>query len=148
MLQLSSFHLHNSAVNRNTCYYKYIQQTRKNVLWHILAPSAVACAKLHLRASAHHTHVSAFLCNREFLGISYYIKKAHVYQLPTAYNTQGVHRYTWVSLFKICQIILFIIIRMLTNHTFALITPSWNINYLTKFIKCLGACQQSLMFFI
>ena len=75
MLQLSSFHLHNSAVNRNTCYYKYIQQTRKNVLWHILAPSAVACDNLHLRASAHHRRVSAFLCNREFLGISYYIKK-------------------------------------------------------------------------
>ena len=28
-----------------------------------------------LRASAHHWHVSAFLCNREFQGISYYTKK-------------------------------------------------------------------------
>ena len=45
------------------------------MLWHILAPSAVACDNLHLRASAHHRRVSAFLCNREFLGISYYIKK-------------------------------------------------------------------------
>ena len=42
---------------------------------HILAPRAVACDNLHLRASAHFWHVSAFLCNREFLGISCYIKK-------------------------------------------------------------------------
>ena len=42
---------------------------------HIFAPSAVACDKLHLRASAHYWHVSAFLCNREFQGISYYTKK-------------------------------------------------------------------------
>ena len=48
---------------------------KKNVLWHILAPSAVACDNLHLRASAHHRRVSAFLCNREFRGIPYYIKK-------------------------------------------------------------------------
>ena len=48
---------------------------KKNVLRHILAPSAVACDKLHLCASAHHWHVSAFLCNREFLGSSCYIKK-------------------------------------------------------------------------
>ena len=47
----------------------------KNVPWHILAPSAVACDMFLLRASAHHWHVSAFLCNREFQGISYYIKK-------------------------------------------------------------------------
>ena len=44
--------------------------------WHILAPRAVTCDNLHLRASAHLWHVSAFLCNREFLGISCYIKKA------------------------------------------------------------------------
>ena len=48
---------------------------KKNVPWHILAPRAVACDNLHLRASAHLWHVSAFLCNREFLGISCYIKK-------------------------------------------------------------------------
>ena len=48
---------------------------KKNVPWHILAPSAVACDKLHLRASTHHWHVSAFLRNREFQGISYYAKK-------------------------------------------------------------------------
>ena len=39
------------------------------------APRAVTCDNLHLRASAHLWHVSAFLCNREFLGISCYIKK-------------------------------------------------------------------------
>ena len=47
----------------------------KNVPWHILTLSAVACDMFLLRASAHHWHVSAFLCNREFQGISYYIKK-------------------------------------------------------------------------
>ena len=47
---------------------------KKNVPWHILAPRAVACDNLHLRASAHLWHVSAFLCNWEFLGISCYIK--------------------------------------------------------------------------
>ena len=50
---------------------------KKNVPWHILAPRAVACDILHLRASAHLRHVSAFLCNGEFLGISCYIKKDH-----------------------------------------------------------------------
>ena len=48
---------------------------KKNVPWHILAPSAVACDMFLLRASAHHWHVSAFLCNREFQGISCYTKK-------------------------------------------------------------------------
>ena len=48
---------------------------KKNVPWHILAPSAVACDMFLLRASAHHWHVSAFLCNREFQGISYDTKK-------------------------------------------------------------------------
>ena len=48
---------------------------KKNVPWHILAPRAVACDSLHLRASAHLWHVSAFLCTREFFGISWYIKK-------------------------------------------------------------------------
>ena len=46
----------------------------KNVPWHILTPSAVACDMFLLRASAHHWHVSAFLCNRN-QGISYYTKK-------------------------------------------------------------------------
>ena len=34
--------------------------SKKNVPWHILAPSAVACDMFLLRASAHHWHVSAF----------------------------------------------------------------------------------------
>ena len=46
-----------------------------NVSWHIRASRAVACDNLHLRVGAHHWHVSAFLCNREFQGISYYTKK-------------------------------------------------------------------------
>ena len=49
---------------------------KKNVPWHILALSAVACDMFLLRASAHHWHVSAFLCNREFQEISYYMTKA------------------------------------------------------------------------
>ena len=47
----------------------------KNVPWHILTPNAVTCDMFLLRASAHHWHVSAFLCNRDFQGISYYTKK-------------------------------------------------------------------------
>ena len=35
-------------------------KTKKNVPWHILVPSAVACDMFSLRASAHHWHVSAF----------------------------------------------------------------------------------------
>ena len=48
---------------------------RTNVYWHIRASRAVACDIFLLRVSAHHWHVSAFLCNREFQGISYYTKK-------------------------------------------------------------------------
>ena len=55
--------------------YHFRRYTKKNVPWHILAPSAVACDNLHLRTSAHLRHVSAFLCNREFHGISYCTKK-------------------------------------------------------------------------
>ena len=51
-------------------------KVKKNVPWHILAPRAVACDSLHLRASAHLWHVSAFSCNRKFRGISCYMKKA------------------------------------------------------------------------
>ncbi len=50
--------------------------------WHILAPRAVACDDLHLRASVHLWHVSAFLCNGEFLGISRYIKKTRHVSIP------------------------------------------------------------------
>ena len=47
--------------------------------WHILAPSAVACDNLHLRASAHLRHVSAFLFNRKFHRNFLLNKKAVVY---------------------------------------------------------------------
>ena len=46
-----------------------------NVPKHIRAPRAVACDIFLLRVSAHHWHVSAFLCNREFQGISHYTKR-------------------------------------------------------------------------
>ena len=46
-----------------------------NIPKHIRASRAVACDIFLLRVSAHHWHVSAFLCNREFQGISYYTKK-------------------------------------------------------------------------
>ena len=52
----------------------FVVVIEKNVPRHLLASRAVACDKLHLRAGAHFGHVSAFLCNREFLGISCYIK--------------------------------------------------------------------------
>ena len=55
-----------------------ILRMKKNVPWHILAPSAVACDNLHLRASAHHWHVSAFLCNREFYRDSLLHKRHYV----------------------------------------------------------------------
>jgi Uri superfamily endonuclease len=37
-----------------------------------------------LRVSAHHWHVSAFLCNRKFLGIRYYTKNRHTVSSVTA----------------------------------------------------------------
>ena len=63
------------CVNSNDTSPYVVISMKKNVPWHILAPSAVACDMFLLRASAHHWHVSAFLCNREFQGISYYTKK-------------------------------------------------------------------------
>ena len=63
-------------MKRNQTYHQtFFVNVKKNVPWHILAPSAVACDMFLLRASAHHWHVSAFLCNREFQGIFYYTKK-------------------------------------------------------------------------
>ena len=63
-------------MKRNQTYHQtFFVNVKKNVPWHILAPSAVACDMFLLRASAHHWHVSAFLCNREFQGISCYTKK-------------------------------------------------------------------------
>ena len=67
-----SCYTYSSATDRLFWCYS---NTKKNVPWHILAPRAVACDSLHLRASAHLWHVSAFLCNREFPGISCCIKK-------------------------------------------------------------------------
>ena len=76
---------HRQPSETSVPYYTYSPATdrlfwrhvkKKNVPWHILAPRAVACDSLHLRASAHLWHVSAFFCNREFLGISCYKKMA------------------------------------------------------------------------
>ena len=58
-----------------------IFSSENSYLWTVAAlthsrAERVACDNLHLRASAHHWHVSAFLCNRKFLGIPYYTKKA------------------------------------------------------------------------
>ena len=67
--------------------------------WHILAPRAVACDSLHLRASAHLWHVSAFLCTREFFGISWYIKKPHSQWEQgenNAFNHLLLHTDIWV----------------------------------------------------
>ena len=74
-------------------------KVKKNVPWHILAPRAVACDNLHLRASAHLWHVSAFLCNREFLGISCYIKKVPdiVFTMPGR-NCSWCHPISQISL--------------------------------------------------
>ena len=73
----------------------------KNVPWHILTPSAVACDMFLLRASAHHWHVSAFFCNREFQGISYYKKTATlspVWRLLIFMRHRGFEpRTTWLK---------------------------------------------------
>ena len=63
------------------------------------APRAVTCDNLHLRASAHLWHVSAFLCNREFLGISCYIKKVPdiVFTMPGR-NCSWCHPISQISL--------------------------------------------------
>ena len=72
---------------------------KKNGPWHILAPRAVACDNLHLRASAHLWHVNAFLRNREFLGISSYIKKVPdiVFTMPGR-NCSWCHPISQISL--------------------------------------------------
>lgn len=49
---------------------------KKNVPRHILAPGAVACDKIPLRASAHHQHDSAFYFAEDSEGISCEIKNA------------------------------------------------------------------------
>lgn len=57
-----------------------------------LAPRAVACDNLHLRASAHLWHVSAFLWNRAFLGISCYTKIPHLLNFSS--NRYGITDFT------------------------------------------------------
>ena len=57
-----------------------IFSSENSYLWTVAAlthsrAERVACDNLHLRTSAHHWHVSAFLCNRKFLEIPYYTKK-------------------------------------------------------------------------
>ena len=67
---------------------------------------------------------------------------------PPMHNTQTVNWYTWVSLFKICQIISCNIIRMLTNHTFALTTPSWNIKLLDKYYQMHASVSIKFSYFL
>ena len=56
------------------------------------APRAVTCDDLHLRASAHLWHVSVFLCNRAFLGISCYTKIPHLLNFSS--NRYGITDFT------------------------------------------------------
>ena len=72
-------------------------KVKKNVPWHILAPRAVACDSLHLRASAHLWHVNAFLCNREFLGISCYIKKGSGPQQTGPLSESNLSQFLWTD---------------------------------------------------
>ena len=62
-------------MKRNQTYHQtfFYEREKECALAHSRA-ERVACDMFLLRASAHHWHVSAFLCNREFQGISYYIK--------------------------------------------------------------------------
>ena len=53
-----------------------MNKINKNVPWHILAPSAVACDNLHLRASAHLRHAVPFCFTGSSIGISCETKKA------------------------------------------------------------------------
>ena len=70
---------------------------KKNGPWHILAPRAVACDSLHLRTSAHLWHVSAFLCNREFLVISCYIKKGSGPQQTGPLSESNLSQFLWTD---------------------------------------------------
>ena len=79
---------------------------KKNVPWHILAPSAVACDNLHLRASAHHWHIVPFYLIGSSRGISYQIKKPHPPK-RTGQNsrvTTFVHR--WLAPICLCRYLL------------------------------------------
>ncbi len=81
MVSIGILHKFNPSIFNSTTVIPDVSGT----FWH-LAPRAVACDNLHLRASAHLWHFSAFLCNGEFLGISCYIKKtaAHAHNTCSA----------------------------------------------------------------
>ena len=58
-------------MKRNQTYHQtFFMNVKKNVPWHILAPSAVACDKLHHRASAHRWQVVPFCVPGSSNGIS------------------------------------------------------------------------------
>ncbi len=71
---------------------------KKNVPWHILAPRAVTCDNLHLRASAHLWHVSAFLCNRNSRNFLLHKKD----QVPS--NTQSLIKSLFCLVIKVHHI--------------------------------------------
>ena len=64
-LFLSETEGHHNRLRKADC-----ARTNKNVPWHILAPSAVACDKLHHRASAHRWQVMPFCVLGSSNGIS------------------------------------------------------------------------------
>ena len=64
-LFLSETEGHHNCLRKADC-----ARTNKNVPWHILAPSAVACDKLHHRASAHRWQVVPFCVPGSSNGIS------------------------------------------------------------------------------
>ena len=87
----------NHSVGKSDLNEKICGHIKKNVPWHILAPRAVACDSLHLRASAHLWHVNAFLCNREFLGISCYIKKGSGPQQTGPLSESNLSQFLWTD---------------------------------------------------
>ena len=64
-LFLSETEGHHNRLRKADC-----ARTNKNVPWHILAPGAVACDKLHHRASAHRWQVVPFCVPGSSNGIS------------------------------------------------------------------------------
>ena len=59
-----------------------MNKINKNVPWHILAPSAVACDKLHHRASAHRWQVMPFCVLGSSNGI-FLVHKKRLYPFGT-----------------------------------------------------------------
>ena len=64
------------------------------------------------------------------------LKKTHVYQLSASVSLHklliDIHESHYLRFARLYSLI---IIRMLTNHTFALTTPSWNIKLLDKYYQ-------------